>query len=41
MTGGPKAVGDRTRLYVSNGLGWLIRVRFRARPEIALHTLEA
>jgi predicted MPP superfamily phosphohydrolase len=32
-------VGERTRLYVSNGLGWLIRVRFRARPEIALHTL--
>ncbi|MHC4471410.1 MAG: metallophosphoesterase [Planctomycetota bacterium] len=33
-------IGDRTRLYVSNGLGYLIRVRFNARPEIALHTLD-
>ena len=32
-------VGRRTRLYVSNGLGYLIRVRFNARPEIALHEL--
>ncbi len=32
-------VGLRTRLYVSNGLGWLIRVRLGARPEIALHKL--
>ncbi len=32
-------VGERTRLYVSNGVGWLRRVRFNARPEIALHTL--
>jgi predicted MPP superfamily phosphohydrolase len=33
-------VGPRTRLYVSNGLGYLIRVRFNARPEIALFTLD-
>jgi uncharacterized protein len=32
-------VTERTRLYVSNGLGYLIRVRFNARPEIAVHDL--
>lgn len=29
-------VDARTRLFVSNGLGWLIRARFNARPEIAV-----
>ncbi len=29
-------VDGRTRLYVSNGLGYLIRVRFNARPEIVM-----
>lgn len=32
-------VNWRTRLYVSNGLGYLIRVRFNARPELVVHEL--
>ena len=32
-------VDARTRLYVSNGLGYLIRVRFNARPEIVVYEL--
>jgi predicted MPP superfamily phosphohydrolase len=32
-------VDERTRLSVSNGLGYLIRVRFNARPEIVVYEL--
>ena len=39
-TAGTFAVGAGRTLYINRGLGHLIQVRFNARPELTLFTLE-
>jgi hypothetical protein len=38
-TSGAITVDDRKRLYISRGIGYVLRVRFNVRPEVAVFTL--